>query len=187
MIIYDQASGAVLVEFDSYIDSSFHNANSVAFEPLENGTFSSDSKQNSPFILSITGIKVINTNPNRLVQTVDQVKQALQDLANSSTLVYVLLQPQIEKSKNSNSQYYQYGASYENLSLFSIDYQNSADQIEFRPTMVFQQIRLTDTEYTQSQNTVNPENSATQNQGQKQPQAANQSILSFLKGFITGG
>lgn len=181
MIIYQQTTRDVLVEFDSYIESSFHLANSVAYEPLENGSFSNDSKQNAPFILSVTGIKVINTNPNKLVKTVDQVKQALQELSTSSTLVYLLLQPQLEKSKSSNSQYYQYGSTYENMSLVSIDYQNSIDQIEFRPTMIFQQIRLTDTEYTQSQNTANPENSSTQNQGQKQPAPFN--FLNYLQNF----
>lgn len=175
--IYDQSSGDLLVQFDSYIENNFHNSNTVAFEPLENGTFSSDSKQNTPFIVSITMIKTINTNPNIVVESVDQVRQNLDDLLQGSTLVMITLQPMINQSRSTNSQYSQYGRIYNNLSLINIDYQNTPEQLEFRPVLIFQEIRLTNTEYAQSQNTANPENSSTVNQGQVQPVPQDNTLL----------
>lgn len=186
--IYDQQSGDLLIDFDTYIENSYHNSNTVAFEPLEEGTFSSDSKQNTPFQLSLTIVKSISTgNPNIVLQTVNQVKQTLEDLAASDTLVSLTLQPMVNQSKDSRSQYIQYGKSYQNLTLYSIDYQNTPDQLEFRPTLLFQEIRMTNTEYSQSQNTANPENSSTVNQGQVQPQPTNTTILQDFISFISGG
>lgn len=191
-MIYNQETGDLIVEFDTYIENNYHNSNTVAFEPLENGSFSSDSKQNTPFVISITGIKNISTDRNvisgnSVIDTVDQVKQIIEDLAKSSTLVKIILQPMIKQSKTNNSQYFQYGDIYENLTLYSVDYQNTPDQLEFRPTMIFQEIRLTNTEYTQTQNTANPENSSTVNQGQKQPVKEDNSILKSTDNFFNGG
>ena len=158
----------LLMSFDTYIQNNFHNTNSVAYEPLENGTFSNDSKQNSPFLVSITGVKVINSNTNNPTISVDQLNQRLIILLQSTQLVTLVLQPMIAQANQSSSKFAQYGNIYRNLSLVSLDYENSADQLEFRPVMTFQEIRLTNTAYTNSQNVANPDNSATLNHGQIQ-------------------
>ncbi len=185
--IYDQQSGKLLIQFDSYIDNTYHNSNTVAFEPLENGSFSSDSKQDTPYQISITAIKTITKNPDLIQGTVNQIKQALEDLTQSATLVKVVLQPLVKQSQSKNSLYSELGKVYESIVLYSLDYQNTPDQLEFRPVMLFQQIRLTNTEYTASQNTVNPENTSTVNQGQKQPTTTNTTLLEDIKNYLFGG
>jgi hypothetical protein len=165
--IYDQNLN-LLMSFDTYIQNNFHNTNNVAYEPLENGTYSSDSKQNSPFLVSITGVKVINSNTNNPTISVDQLNQRLVILLQSTQLVTLVLQPMIVQANQSSSKFAQYGNIYRNLSLVSLDYENTADQLEFRPVMTFQEIRLTNTAYTNSQNVANPDNTATLNHGQVQ-------------------
>lgn len=167
--LYDEQTSELLLAFDSYIENTYHNANTVAYEPLERNTFSSDSKQSTPFIVSITAVFVVKNNSGS-GDTVDAIKDKLEALAKSITLVKIFLQPFVAKL-GTDSQYYQYGNVYDSMCLVSIDYQNNPEQLEFRPTLVFQEIRITDTAYTASQNTANPENSGTLNAGQVQPQA----------------
>lgn len=168
-MIYDQETGDLLVEFDTYIQNNYHNSNGVAYEPLEQGSFSSDSKQNTPFVVSLTAIKNI-TPDDSTKDTLDQIRDTLEQLATDSRLVMVVLQPMLNQSLfNRDSQYYQCGVVYQSMALVSIDYENNPDQLDFRPVLVFQQIRLTDTDYTDSQNNENPENNTTINNGQVQP------------------
>lgn len=190
MSIYKQSDGSLIVEFDTYIENTYHNANNVAYEPLENGSFSSDSKQDTPFIVSMTGAKSIDPDLNNPItpakQSVDECKTRLENLAASAELVIVILQPMINRTKSDpTSAYNQYGKIYQSLCLLSIDYQNTPEQLEFRPNLIFQQIRLTDTEYSSVQNTANPDNGPVQNKGQVQPDSSfdfsKNSIL--LKGF----
>lgn len=164
-MIYDAATGELLVEFDTYIYNSYSNQNGIAFEPLENGSFSSDSKQNTPELINIVGIKSISDNS----VTVPKVKQALSDLNTSPRLVFVILQPMLKNSSTENSQWYQYATIYKNLSLFDFSYENNPEQLELRAVMKFQTIRLTSTEYTQQQNVANPQDAPVANAGQVQP------------------
>jgi len=124
-MIYDALTGELLIEFDTYIENTYNNQNGIAFEPLENGSFSSDSKQNTPEIVNITGIKSINNTQSSTI-TVGQVRSKL-----------------IELNK-------------------------------------FQEIRLTNTEYTQQQNVANPQDTPQANAGQVQP-TKDESILSKFK------
>jgi hypothetical protein len=179
--LYDQQTSELLLGFDSYIENTYHNSNTVAYEPLERNSFSSDSKQSTPFIVSITANFVIKGDSSD-GDTVDVIKEKLETLAKGITLVKIFLQPFAAKYGD-NNQYYQYGNVYDNMCLVSIDYQNNPEQLEFRPNLVFQEIRITDTAYTASQNTANPENSATSNAGQVQPQG-DTSLLFDLFGKV---
>jgi hypothetical protein len=165
--IFDANTLELLVAFDTYIENSYHNNNPVAYEPLERNTFSNDSKQGTPFTISVTAIFSISGNASS-GDTVDVIKDKLSKLAKDATLVSVSLYPFGLRSTQ-DSQYYQYANTYSNLALVSIDYQNNPEQLEFRPNLVFQEIRITDTAYTVSQNTANPEDGATSNAGQVQP------------------
>jgi hypothetical protein len=167
--IHDANTLELLIAFDTYFENSYHNSNPVAYEPLERNTFSSDSKQSTPFTLSVNaGFSI--TGDASSGDTVDVIRDKLDKLAKDATLVNVSLYP-LGLRSTQDSQYYQYASVYTNLALVSIDYQNNPDQLEFRPNLVFQEIRITDTAYTASQNTANPEDSATSNAGQVQPQA----------------
>lgn len=165
--IHDASTLELLIAFDTYIENSYHNSNVVAYEPLERNSFSSDSKQSSPFIVSVTASFSITGNASS-GDTVDVIKGKLEALAKGTTLVNLSLYPMGLRSTQ-DSQYYQYANTYSNLVLVSIDYQNNPEQLEFRPSLVFQEVRITDTAYTSSQNTANPEDSATSNAGQVQP------------------
>lgn len=167
--IHDASTLELLIAFDTYVENSYHNSNTVAYEPLERNSFSSDSKQSTPFIISVTAIFSISGDASS-GDTVDVIKGKLEELAKAATLVNVSLYPMGARATQ-ESQYYQYASTYSNLALVSVDYQNNPEQLEFRPNLVFQEIRITDTAYTASQNTANPENSATSNAGQVQPHA----------------
>lgn len=167
--IHDANTLELLIAFDTYIENTYHNSNTVAYEPLERNSFSSDSKQSSPFIISVTAIFSISGDASS-GDTVDVIKDKLEKLAKDVTLVNVSLYPFGARSTQ-DSQYYQYANTYSSLALVSIDYQNNPEQLEFRPNLVFQEIRITDTAYTASQNTANPEDSSTSNAGQVQPHA----------------
>lgn len=167
--IHDANTLELLLAFDTYFENTYHNSNTVAYEPLERNSFSSDSKQSTPFMVSVTASFAISGDSSS-GDTVDIIKDKLEKLAKDVTLVSVSLYPFGLKSTK-DSQYYQYASVYSSLALVSIDYQNNPEQLEFRPTLVFQEIRITDSAYTASQNTANPENSATSNAGQVQPQA----------------
>jgi len=166
--LYNPQTLDLILGFDSYIENTYHNSNTVAYEPLERNSFSSDSKQSTPFIVSITANFVIKGDSSS-GDTVDVIKEKLEKLAKDATLVKIFLIPFAAKYGTS-SQYYQYANIYESMCLVSIDFQNNPDQLEFRPNLVFQEIRITDSVYTASQNTANPENNATSNAGQVQPQ-----------------
>ena len=192
-MIYDAETNELLIEFDTYIDNSFHQTNGVAFEPTERDTFSSDSRQITPYNINITAIaSILPKNSTDVRDTVDKIEDKLRELLNSSRLVTVVLEPMTNfKNAQANSSYFQYAHTYENVILTGLDYQNNPEQLELRAAMTFQEFRITDTEYT-NQNTVrNPEDSSTQNAGQVQPQTPNTSILkdlfNFLKGLFGGG
>lgn len=167
-MIYDALTSELLVEFDTYIDNSYSNQNNVAFEPLENGSFSSDSKQVTPDLINIIGIKSIN-NPQRSNVTVGQVKLALDKLNKSDKIVWVKIEPMIDNSKSKDSQYYQYGMIYKNLTLFNLSWNNNPEQLELRANMTFQEVRLTNSEYAKQQNVANPQDKPVANAGQVQP------------------
>lgn len=178
--IYDNV-GNLILKFDSYVDNSYHNSNGIAYEPVEDGSFTSDSKQDTPFIISVTAIFVIKDrkdprNSNNVLSVFD-IQNKIADLTKSATVVSVLLQPFV-KNDSSNNEYWQYGKFYQNICLASFDYQNTPDQLELRANLTFQQIRLTNTQYTNVQNTANPTDSSTVNQGQVQPESDTSTIYS---------
>ncbi len=178
-MIYDALTGELLIEFDTYIENTYNNQNGIAFEPLENGSFSSDSKQNTPEIVNITGIKSINNTQSSTI-TVGQVRSKLIELNKSDRLVFIILQPMAENSQTRDSQWYQYGVIHKNFSLFNLTWDNTPEQLELRAVMTFQEIRLTNTEYTQQQNVANPQDTPQTNAGQVQP-TKDESILSKFK------
>ena len=181
-MIYDALTGELLVSFDTYIENTYDNANGIAFEPLENGSFSSDSKQNTPELIGVTGIKSIG-NPKTTSVTVGQVKQSLIELNQSARIVFIILQPMINNSSSKNSQWYQYGIIHKNVSLFRLNWENNPEQLELRAVMTFQQIRLTNTEYTQQQAVANPQDTPPTNAGQVQP-SQDASILNKAIGKV---
>lgn len=167
MIIYD-TQGNKLIQFDTYIKSTYNNRNGIAFEPLENGSFSNDSKQNTPYLMTIIGIKSISAI-GLFTQTVNQVKSDLQALNDAPTLLTITLQPMLNLSNSFNTQWTEYGEKYTNISMFDLNWENNPEQLELRAIMTFQQIRLTDTEYSQQQNVANPQDTPKVNAGQVQP------------------
>lgn len=165
-MIYDALTGKLLIAFDTYIENTYNNQNGIAFEPLENGSFSSDSKQITPEIISITGIKSIPVDTTK--STVDKFRQTLISLNKADTLLIIILQIQTKNKTSQNSQWWQYTQTYNNFCMFNLEWQNNPEQLELRALMTFQQIRLTNTEYTQQQNVANVQDSAPANAGQVQ-------------------
>ncbi len=158
--ILDLVTGA-WIYFDTYFENKFSNDNNVAFEVLENGSFSSDSKQNTPAIVSIIGGKAIEPSNSNNRQDVDSFKQILQALAASDHLVDIYL----------NTKYQQYNNVYKSYTLKTFNFEQTPEQLELQAQMTFQEIRITSVEFTTiTQDVAKPVDKPIQNKGQVQPE-----------------
>lgn len=186
-MIFDMKDGSLIVDFDTYTENDFSQENRVAFEPTERDSFSSDSRQAAPFTVILTATRAISADDDD--DLVNVVESKLRNLLNSTTLVRIILQPMSNNSTPGTSQFFQYNKSYINMIMKKLEYKNTPEQLELVAVMTFQEFRMTDTEYTSSLVTANPENSSTSNAGQVQPNAVSDtsllksgldSVLSFL-------
>jgi hypothetical protein len=159
------------IYFDNYISNKFNSDNNVAYEVLEQGAFSSDSKQNNPVVLNIIGTKSIPLKSSQNQQDVVSFKQIIADLASSDHLVDIYL----------NAKYQQYSNSYQSYTLKSFDFEQNPEQLHLVANLNFQQVRMTTVDFTSvTPQVAKPANSPVQQSGQVQPQAAQESILNQL-------
>jgi hypothetical protein len=180
-MIYDTQTGELIVAFNTYTHNAQKNQNNVAYEVLENGTFSSDSKQNTPTYVTITALKSIPAkNANPFVSPTD-VKETLDKLASGETLVNLILQPQQRLiDQGGESFWFMCGNIYRNYSLYDLSFEQRPDKLHYEFNMIFQEIRMTGIEFGTAQIVANPNNTAPVEAGQVQP-VKEQSLL--RKGF----
>lgn len=176
-MIYDAVTAELIIEFDTYTDNTYSNQNNVAYEPLENGSFSSDSKQNSPEFITITARKSIS-KAGSVKQTVTDIMTTLKELNKGAKLVNIILTPMRRIiDEGEDSFYWQYGETYSNFTLYNFSFNKNIQEIGLVANLQFQEIRLTDTEYAAGQNVASPQDTPVSQQGQIQPTPADSSIL----------
>lgn len=167
-MIYDTQTSELIVDFNTYIHNGHKNQNNVAYEPLENGTFSSDSKQNTPTFVSVTALKSITRNSsNSPLET----KAILENLTTGARLVNILLNPMKRVyNQNDNGFWWMYGVMYKNYTLYDYSYDQTPNKLYYEFNLIFQEVRMTGIQYGTTQIVANPDNTDVANSGQVQPQ-----------------
>lgn len=131
----------------------------IAFEPLENSQFSSDSIQTTPFQIFCVGtlsqvIKKKGYNAADILQDQADFETAMNKYLTNTTLLAIVPSAPLFRI-------------YQNLKLLSFRYDFTADRTNLVVYMTFRQIRQTTTQYgglTQNQ-VANPNNSSVVNNG----------------------
>ena len=167
----------IAIQFNTLHDLAYKNTVNVAYEPLENSQFSSDSLQNNPFTLMLTGIVAPISQGagysnedyrNELNRTIVQLQTYLQN----TTLLTIL------KEKPLFDQY-------SNLKLTSFTYDITPDHNNLVAYCTFQEIRIvTSSQYgSLTENEVaNPANTSQVNDGIQNPQEPTNTSVSDAGG-----
>ena len=120
-------NGKELVPFNIFKKMTYNKENNIAAEPLEMGSFSNDSKQNTGYDITLLAVKDAGSNDrDALMQTI----KTLENLNDSPTLVDLKTPYKI----------------YINVSLKKFNYELTIDQLGLHAELGFKQIRLTDVE-----------------------------------------
>ena len=127
------------ITMTGFYEFDYTNQVNVAFEPLENSDFSSDSLQNNPFELVVIGtvskeIKNSTYTANKVLEDQAIVETALNQYLNSTTLLCIIPHSPLFRV-------------YSNLKLLKINYGLTADKSNLVPYISFRQIRQTTPEY----------------------------------------
>ena len=176
-MIYDSQTSKLLVDFNTYTQNGHRNQNNVASEPLENGTYSNDSKQNTPTFVSITALKSIKNNS---INNVLETKEILKKLNTSPKLINILLNPMKRiYDETNNGLWWMYGTIYKNYTLFDFSFDQTPNKLNYEFKLIFQEVRMTGIQYGTTQIMANTDNTAVINNGQVQPKS-DKSILSTI-------
>lgn len=172
-----QLSQYAAINFDSVMDFEYTNQVNIAYEPLENSDFSSDSIQNTPYTFSCTGICAPLADKKgytwadlqkKISDVIDQIETYLQN----TTILTIL----------KNKPFFQI---YENIKIIKWTYACNPERTVLFANMIFQQIRITETQYS-SQAPANTFGNAPL-QTLQQGQIANPTNASQINnGFVQG-
>lgn len=127
----------VAITFNSLKDIAYKKQVNVAYEPLENSQFSSDSLQQTPYTLFLTGIAAPfanspdYTNDDYLASLTAVINQLEQYLLNTTLLTIIQSKPLF--------------TTYPNLKLTSYSYDLSPDRTNLKAYLTFQEVRIVDT------------------------------------------
>jgi hypothetical protein len=135
--IAQQTNAAITMT--GFYEFDYTNQINVAFEPLENSDFSSDSVQNNPFELVVVGtvskeIKNSTYTATKVLEDQAIVEAALNQYLNSTLLLCIIPRSPLFRV-------------YSNLKLLKINYGFTADKSNLVPYLSFRQIRQTTPEY----------------------------------------
>lgn len=150
----NSASPVQAIIFDGIMDLSYKNQINVAYEPLENSQFSSDSWQDTPYTLKITVVNKSTGTPN-----ISNSITSLETYLHNTTILAILqIQPLYSP--------------YLNLKLIDYGYGQNINQTIPFFAMTFQEIRTTTTKYggLQQNQVSNPNNSSQVDTGLNAPQ-----------------
>jgi hypothetical protein len=152
------------ITFTGMLDFAYKNQVNIAYEPLENSNFSSDSLQTTPDDLFVTGvvaqeIKNSSYTADDILQDQAQVEAQLNTYLKNTTLLCITVHPPIFKI-------------YPNLHLISIAFDLTPDKTNLVAYMTFRTIRMTSTQYggLQQNQVKNPNNTSQVNNGTVSPQ-----------------
>ncbi len=156
--------GKELIPFNMIKKVNYNKDNNIAVEPLEQGSFSSDSKQNTAYDLTLSVVKDAGTNDrDTLMRTIN----ILDNLADNPTLVDIKTPYKV----------------YTNVALKKFSYELTIDQLGLHAELGFKQIRLTDIEYS-SAKFKRPNNKPYETRGKVQPNGPQPADTTFYKGTL---
>ncbi len=171
------------IQFDSAYRYGYRNDVKLPYQPLENGSFSTDSVLDNPFFLKVTGAITQAYTSDSVVQDyagIEDVIGTLQTyLENEVQLVIFKAQP--------------FFTTYQPLHLASFDYEVSPDNITLYADMVFQEVRAAGTDASPTTNPglsdpstlQNPTNANITDSGVTVPSYANDAATQTIT--VTGG
>lgn len=147
----------IALKFDGVVDYDYSNQSDIPYQPLENGSFNTDSILDTPFLLRLTGAVTMAYSDHTVVQNYDGI----------SNIVIAL-----ENALSDNTQFIIYGGypffvSYEPMKLKRINYGVNPNNITLMATLEFQEIRsaITTGSLSNTDTLKNPTNSNTGNSG----------------------
>jgi len=185
-VIIDITSGNAY-KFDTYTSNSFYKQNQVPNQPVEMGSFASDSKVISPNIINVTaykGLSIFNLAAgtgifgNALsIQSVAAFQTGLTDLANNPNLVNLFI----------NNKVIAYSETYSYYTLETLSWEKTPNQLLLVAQMQFKEVRLTQPSFTNFQQVANPNDSSPSNNGTVQGQTPGDNNTSLLKQLLDAG
>lgn len=148
------ASTDIAIQFGSLYDFMYTNQVNVAYEPLENSQFSSDSVQDTPFTLAITAIyapvatSITNANTTMRSQINAVIEQMKTYLYGTTLLTILQTRPLFDI--------------YQNLKLTMFNYELTNQNTVLYARMTFQEIRTTTAQYSglQQNKVSDPQNTS---------------------------
>lgn len=158
-------TAAQAIRFTNLYDVAYKNQVNVAYEPLENSQFSSDSYQDTPFTLFLTGIvspialSATYNNAN-YIQELQNTSNQLEQYLESTTLLTVVQSRPLFRQ-------------YANMKLISVSYSLDPNHTNLVAYLSLQEIRMTNTVQSgqlQQNQVANPANSSQVDNGQQLPQ-----------------
>ena len=167
-------------KFDTYFHNAYDAETNVPSQPLEYNTFSVDSKQIRPNIISVTASKGISVSSSVAnvtsgfmgAMSVAQFKKNLDTLAKSPNLVNIYITPLFTD----------YAEIYNDYVLKTLSWENHPQQLYLLANMTFQEVRMTSVQYKNIQTPIDATNTPTQNSGQAQPVPVQTSVLKNVIG-----
>lgn len=146
-----QQQNETAFSFDSMIELEAKYESKIAYEPRENGQFSSDSIQNNPYTIMAVGAIQQNSNDN-----FNQIIDSLITYNNNTTILTVVQQKPMYRI-------------YKNLKLALFNFRFTPNRTALYVNMTFQEIRMTTTQYggLQQNNIRNPTNASVIDNGQQ--------------------
>lgn len=162
-----------LISLTSLYDFQFVNQQNVAYEPIEQGSFSVDSKQDTPSIIKITATKI-----PIIYSTTDLDTITVRIVTDTINLL-----ERYNKSATLLSLYNKFKL-YDNYTLYSFQYSLNPTKTAFFAELEFKQIRLAVTQYQKlpSNKVKNKQNASTIDTGNQQAQPPTASYLKGLAG-----
>jgi len=159
-------NGEAVAPFSTFMQQDFTNQNSVAFEPLEQGRWSSDSKQPNPNIVFVLATQSILFTIDEIYNTVN----ICNTLCNGTDLLDIA---------------FLYN-SYINMTMTSFNYSITPEKPVLFANMTFQNIRMTQPQYGKQplNKTKNPLNASPQNRGLQQGNGTDNSVLNKYLGSL---
>lgn len=130
------------ITFDALMDFEYTNQVNIAYEPLENGDFSSDSLQNTPYSFSCTGVCAPLADKkgykwSDLQQKISDVINQIETYLQNTTILTIL----------KNKPLFQI---YDNIKIVKWTYSCNPERTVLFANLTFQQIRITETQYSSS-------------------------------------
>ena len=159
--------GTKVVEFDTYMEVSYDGENEIPSEPLENGRFSTDSKNIKPYTFKLLAIKSAGSNtPSEISNTIT----TLENLRNGTDILTVV------------SLY----KTYSDINLVGLSHKQDSETQSLEAELSFKQLRINSTEYASTGKTIKPIKPQTKDRGIQQAKPVSETEKKKTSAIVGG-